>query len=285
MTVVERCGKIGAEQEREADMYYSDFHTHTTYSDGKQSLEENILAAIARGMSAIGFSDHSFTEFGQDYCIKKADIALYIAEVRRLGEKYRDRIEVYLGMEVDGYTELENRECYDYILGDCHCLKTENGFFSIDHSVADHIATAAQYGGDFLAMAKAYYEDYEARMVRLKPDVLAHFDLVAKFGYMPEEDRRYRSCATECLLACLRHTPLVELNTGAIARGHRSIAYPAPYLLDELRLHGGHLVFGSDSHRIENLGFGFSDAIAYIKEHGFQSIVALKEGKWQEIGI
>ena len=42
-------------------MRYSNLHTHSTYSDGKYSLEENVLSAIEKQMRSIGFSDHSFT--------------------------------------------------------------------------------------------------------------------------------------------------------------------------------------------------------------------------------
>ena len=59
-------------------MRYSNFHTHTTYSDGKNSVRENIEAAIEKGMSALGFSDHSYTDFDLSYCIKKDDLPKYI---------------------------------------------------------------------------------------------------------------------------------------------------------------------------------------------------------------
>ena len=44
-------------------MRYSNLHTHTTYSDGKNSVRENIEAAIANNMISLGFSDHSYTDF------------------------------------------------------------------------------------------------------------------------------------------------------------------------------------------------------------------------------
>ena len=36
-----------------------DFHTHSTYSDGDNTLEEMVQAALAKGFSAYGFSDHA----------------------------------------------------------------------------------------------------------------------------------------------------------------------------------------------------------------------------------
>ena len=42
-------------------MKYSNLHNHTTYSDGKFSVRENVEEALRIGMESIGFSDHSFT--------------------------------------------------------------------------------------------------------------------------------------------------------------------------------------------------------------------------------
>ena len=41
----------------------SNFHTHTVYSDGKDTPEDIILEALRLGCSAIGFSDDSYTAF------------------------------------------------------------------------------------------------------------------------------------------------------------------------------------------------------------------------------
>ena len=51
-------------------MRYSNLHTHTTYSDGQHSIEENILSAIAKNMVSLGFSDHSCTDFDLRYCMQ-----------------------------------------------------------------------------------------------------------------------------------------------------------------------------------------------------------------------
>ena len=46
-----------------------DLHTHTTFSDGRNSPEEMVLSAIGMGMSTLGISDHSYTSFDESYCI------------------------------------------------------------------------------------------------------------------------------------------------------------------------------------------------------------------------
>ena len=64
-------------------MIREDFHTHTTYSDGKGSPEEMIRAALRAGMRRIGFSDHSYADCDPGSIPAGADAA-YRAEIRQL---------------------------------------------------------------------------------------------------------------------------------------------------------------------------------------------------------
>ena len=67
-------------------MIKSDFHTHTTYCDGKNSPKEMVEAAYKNGFSAIGFSSHSHTPFDESYCMSVENTEKYIHEVNALKE-------------------------------------------------------------------------------------------------------------------------------------------------------------------------------------------------------
>jgi len=248
--------------------------------------EENVLAAIEKNMVSLGFSDHSFTEFDRRYCLRKVNIPAYIREIRRLQAKYADRIEIYLGLEYDGYTQLEDRDLYDYILGDCHYVKVDGDYYSVDHAKAEQWSAIERFfGGDGVAYAKAYFEGYEECTRRTKPDILGHFDLAAKFGQVDETSPAYIKAAAETLISCLEVTPLIELNTGAISRKIRSVPYPAQFLLREVLAHNGQIVLCSDSHDIENLDFYFDESLELLKSLGFESIMQLRDGKFTQVGI
>ena len=73
-------------------MCYYDLHVHSTFSDGKSTVEEIVLSAIEKGMSTIGISDHSYTPFDESYCINKEKISEYISTVNELKEKYKNYI-------------------------------------------------------------------------------------------------------------------------------------------------------------------------------------------------
>ena len=267
-------------------MRFSGFHTHTVFSDGKQTPRENVEAALALGFSALGFSDHSYTAFDTSYCIPKEKYAEYIQTVRALQKEYEGRIEIALGIEYDGFTVMPERKELDYVLGDCHYVKTSGGYFSVDHCIEGHrYLCETFFGGDYTAFARAYFEGYTAAMTELKPDILGHFDLVSKFCLTDENDPRYLSYAREALRACLSTVPFIELNTGAIARGMRKVPYPAPYLLDDVKECGGIPILGSDSHEVKNLDFYFKEAIELLKAHGFQTIGSFRAGKLIEIPL
>jgi putative hydrolase len=47
-----------------------DLHTHTTYSDGRGSVEENVRAADAAGLMAVAISDHLFAPGDEDHSVR-----------------------------------------------------------------------------------------------------------------------------------------------------------------------------------------------------------------------
>ena len=89
-------------------MLLGDFHTHSTLDDGKSTLEEMAAAAYDLGLTHFGFSGHSFEEYGQDFCLPKKNVPIYLETARKLQEAYRGRMEVFVGMEFGqsrGYSE------------------------------------------------------------------------------------------------------------------------------------------------------------------------------------
>ena len=68
----------------------ANFHTHTTFSDGQNTPEELIQCAISQGFQALGFSDHAYTSFDLEYCMK--DVKGYLSEIRALKKNTKIRL-------------------------------------------------------------------------------------------------------------------------------------------------------------------------------------------------
>ena len=102
-------------------MRYSNIHNHSTFSDGKHTMEENILSAIEKNMLSLGFSDHSFTACDTSYCMKEENYTEYLQTIRHLKETYADKLPIFAGMELDYYSELDAND-YDYIIASVHYI-------------------------------------------------------------------------------------------------------------------------------------------------------------------
>ena len=238
-----------------------DLHTHTYYSDGKTSPEEMVLAAIGKGLTEIGISDHSYTFFDESYCVQKDKIAEYKAELAALKEKYKNVISVLCGIEQDAYSA-ESTAGYDYAIGSAHYLKVGDTYYPLDCVKADFISLAEGcYGGDYYALAEDYFALVGAYADRADVSIIGHFDLVTKYNeggvLFDETNPRYLAAAKRALDKLLAADKVFEINTGAIARGYRTLPYPAPTLLSYIREKRGKTILSSDAHSPNNIAFAF----------------------------
>ena len=62
-----------------------DHHTHTTFSHGKGSIEENVKEAIAKGLTSVGITDHGPGHL--TYGLKRENYPIMRAEVDSLNKK------------------------------------------------------------------------------------------------------------------------------------------------------------------------------------------------------
>lgn len=251
-------------------MRFSNLHTHTTFSDGAGTVRENIESAIAKNMLSLGFSDHSFTACDTSYCMKLSDYSAYRREVNAMKSEYEGRIPVFLGMEKDYYSEIDNSE-YDYVIASVHYIVHKGVCYPIDHSrIQQEDCIREVFGGDVLSMAKCYYDMVAEHASLAKPTVIGHFDVLNKFSIMPEDDERYRKITLDAMDEAAKYCKCFEVNTGGISRGWRKNPYPNDYLLKHLLEIGGEVVINSDSHHPNNLDFYFEESAEILKNVGFK---------------
>lgn len=78
--------------------FWGDYHTHTVYSHGKGTIEENVLHAVRLGLKEIAITDHGFRHMA--FNVRRMDYAVMRKEVEFLQEKYPS-IRIYLGLETN----------------------------------------------------------------------------------------------------------------------------------------------------------------------------------------
>lgn len=109
----------------------ADYHTHTRYSHGIGTIEDNVISAMQKGLQCIAITEHgpAYSPYG----IRLGDYKHMRDTVNVLQEKYSDRIEILLGMEANIINEQGTLDVDDKILYNCDLLLV--GFhFDIVHT-------------------------------------------------------------------------------------------------------------------------------------------------------
>lgn len=117
---------------------FCDFHTHTQHSHGSGTVDENVEAAILRGLTSVAITDHSIRH--AFYAVK--DVDRYLADIARVREKYRSVIEVKSGLEcnllsLDGELDVPKgyENSFDLLLFGFHKLVRFRGYKSAMHFI------------------------------------------------------------------------------------------------------------------------------------------------------
>ncbi|MBE7053105.1 MAG: histidinol-phosphatase HisJ family protein [Ruminococcaceae bacterium] len=264
----------------------TNFHTHSTFCDGKNTPEETVLYAIDNGFCSIGFSGHGYTDFDLRYCMKQTDE--YIKEINRLKEKYKDKIQIYLGVEEDAFCYV-NRDDFDYIIGSSHYFLKDGKYYPIDSNYDYFKECLKVFDYDIEKLSNAYYETFCAYILKRKPDIVGHFDLITKFDEIDVtrflNNEKYFEIAEKYIKSVANTDVVFEINTGAISRGFRKNPYPHERLLKILKENGSKVILASDCHDKENLCYGFSDAKILLRDIGFDSIYTIYDNSFKKISI
>ena len=262
----------------------SNVHTHTNFSDGRDSVEQMVEAAIERNFTSLGFSDHGALKI--DTAAMRNEQAYREAVLAAKG-KYADRIEIALGYEHDFVSVDADLSHYDYLLESVHFLHKKGEFRAIDSS-AEKLQAAIDelYDGDAIAMSEDYFASVRASIEKHNPDVVGHIGLVTKYnedGKMIDiNNPKYREAAMETFRCAAKHGTIVEINTGAMSRGYRKSPYPMLHELQYLRELGGRIMINSDCHRAEWIDFAFPQAVELAKAAGFKTLWIWENGGFAE---
>ncbi len=261
----------------------ANYHTHTTYCDGKNTPEEIVLYAIEKGFKSLGFSGHGFTPFDLRYCMK--DTEGYIKEISALKRKYGDKIQIYCGIEEDAFSFV-NRESFDYIIGSSHYFNIDGQYYPVDSDYDYFKKGLEAFNCDVIKLADAYYSAFVGYIKKRKPDIVGHFDLITKFDEIDVQrflnNPEYSALAEKYIKKAAENDVIFEVNTGAISRGLRKTPYPAENLLYVLKEKECKLILSSDSHSAETLSFNFEETEKLLRYIGFDSVYELDGGAFKK---
>lgn len=266
-------------------MIRTNFHTHTVYCDGRDTPEQMVRAALEKGFAALGFSGHSYLEIDRDYSMDDEAQRRYFDEVHALKEKYKGQIQIFCGLEQDCYSAPAKLP-YDYLIGSVHHVKKGEDYPMTDGSLEQerHVLDT-WYDGDFDAFAGDYFEVVGRVLDMTNADIVGHIDLILKncekTGYRPTAN--FLDCAYGAVQKLLPYGKPFEMNTGAMARGHRTTPYPHPDILRMIYEGGGRIMLHSDCHDAAKLDCGLELCASMARDVGFREHVIFTDHGFETV--
>lgn len=258
-------------------MILSNLHTHSTYSDGKNTPQEIIEKAIELNFISIGFSEHA--ECGYEIDCKelmKSEQINYSNLLSSYNDKY-PQIEIYKGLELDSLNPT-HEGVVDYTIGSVHFLKFNNDIYPIDYDL-EHLKELVELCGGEKKFLIKYYEDLLSFAKNVNFDIMGHFDLYTKFNEQYKlfhtSQKWYLDLMKSVIDELTKLDKIIEINTGAISRGYRTSPYPDFNLFNILKKFNSKIIVSSDSHSKDSLNCGFDLVEKYLKENDISEIYYL----------
>lgn len=254
-------------------VYRTDYHIHSTHSDGRSDPEAYIGPAIAAGLNEIGFSDH-LTLFldQQEWNMNPAAVHEYVNQIRDLKEKTTGII-VRTGLEVDFFAGKEEEILkflepipLDYIIGSVHY----QGEKTVDFGPEFY------EGRNIDQLFETYFETVAVAAESGLFDIIGHCDIIRILGYRPSSDPEplYRMIAK----AMKKGDVAFEVNTNG---RNRPIAdfYPDRKFLHIFREEKVPVCVNSDAHMTSRIGQYFDEAYELLRQTGFNEMAVFENRK------
>ncbi|HQP10337.1 MAG TPA: histidinol-phosphatase HisJ [Candidatus Omnitrophota bacterium] len=253
----------------------ADYHMHTPLcGHAVGEPVEYAETALEVGLEEIGFSDHAPFVHYEDPTITMniKQLPEYYRMVEDVRKKYSNCLRIKIGIEADYIPGYESKTKailedypYDYVIGSVHFIKNW-GF--------DNPEEREQWSHkDINQVYRDYYQLLRECAKTGMYDIMAHVDLVKKFGNFPTEDltgevKKTAQVFKECGVA-------VEINTSGLRKPVKEM-YPSLWNLKIYAAAGVPLTFGSDSHDPNDVGRDFDKAMILAREAGYSEYILLK---------
>ena len=246
-----------------------DYHVHSDVSpDGKDSMERMCEAALKAGLREIAFTDHYECFMGgvRSPHFHESYLKLYFQKLSACREQYAGRLTIRAGLEL-GQSHLGKEEVkkvlsypFDFILGSVHKLG------NVDLS---WISFTPKNAG---ILARTYFAILEELAAEGEYDCLGHLDYVKKHMLRcgcPFVWEDYEEEYRRILNHVVRRGKGIEVNTAGLGTFMEETMPEEPILSLYKELGGEIVTLGSDAHRAERVGYGFSEAKDRLSRAGF----------------
>ncbi len=257
-----------------------DLHTHTVNSDGKQTVFDMCDSAIAHGVDGIAITDHADINFFEERRVEER-ISQCAKEVAAAKEIYRDRLRVFMGVELGEYAcdpakgaHTLTLAPYDVVLCSVHFVPTARWDVAYsrinfsDPAISDEEVAAYMHG---------YFQALAENSAAFDYDVLAHITCPARYitgrHHRATDVMKSKDLVETILKNMIAKDAALEFN--ACGWCCESFGYYNAQNEEVFKMYkemgGKKVTIGSDAHTVTGVGRGIDKAKEFLRSYGFEN--------------
>ena len=266
------------------------YHTHTKFSDGSDMPETYIEKAINLGLTSIGFSDHApIKGYPTNWNMKIENLDSYFIKLEELKHKYKEDIEVLIGLEIDYIPNLISpKSAYlqkhnlDFTIGSVHFLNKfkDGSYWDFEGSKKEIKKGITEiFNNDIELLVRTFYQSVRDMVITSPPTIIGHLDRIKAINkgeiYFTEKESWYIEEIEKTLDIIAQTNCIVEINTKGMYRKGDKEAYPSNWILEKVYKKGIPIHFGADAHSPKYLIQNFDEVETIVKNIGFDTVTGL----------
>ncbi len=273
-----------------------DGHTHTHYClhASGELAEEYVRKAIEQGFTMYSFTEHlpfpasfwpSFPyaeETIQQLGMLNDDLDGYFREMYALKKKYREQIDLKVGLEIDflpsetAYLRMMLKEYGAYLedaLLSVHIVEGCGGYRCVDVDPSDFKEGLLDYYGSYEKVQIAYFQGVKEALAtdlgKYKPKRIGHLTLCHKFQHYFQQEgvmsEKTKAVLLELLYYVKEHGYSLDVNVAGLFKNYCREIYPSLRIVQVAKSLNIPLVYGSDAHAADQVGRAYD---AYLQAVG-----------------
>jgi histidinol-phosphatase (PHP family) len=259
-----------------------DGHTHTQYCKhgSDRHLREYAERAAALGFERYTVSEHPPLPEGwiddrvltAELAMDRSELGAYVACVEEVKREFAERLDVTVGLEMDylfedeRFTEsvlAETAGNLEDVLISVHYLPGRGGMRCIDYKPDDFHDNLLSYYGSMVKVTDAYFDHIEMAVKSTAGwqwrKRLGHINLIEKFRteLPPIDEGQLQERLERVLPLLVEYGVGIDVNTAGLRKPTCGKVYVPEWFMHECLKRDIPLVFGSDAHRPDEVGFAW----------------------------